>query len=230
MRIDVTKRLVRGKKITIEGGESRWVQLKYERLPNYCYRCGFLNHTLKDCSELSEKTAAGGDVEIQYGAWLRGEFVRRSNNDPSFSGPTKGGGTRSWETSAEAEKGQVGSQAHGNSKKEGKDHTPNLMTLEKNPLTRSDTSAKGLKHQLQCLHENGLVRELVRKQGEKETILSDNAVDQGKCQSGTKEKTGGESAADNKETSNLKLGMAQQNNTSVEDGPLSPRAESGQLL
>ena len=229
VRIDVTKRLVRGKKITIEGGESRWMQLKYERLPNFCYRCGFLNHTLKDCSELSEKTAAGGDVEIQYGAWLRGEFVRRSNNDPSFSGPMKGGGTRSWESSAAVKKGQVGPQARGNSKKEGKDHTPNLMSLEKNPLTRSDTSAKGLKNQQQCLHENGMVRELVRKLGEKETMLSVYAVDQGKCQSGTKEKTGGESAADNKETSNFELGMAQQNNTSAEDGPLSPRAELGPI-
>ena len=227
MRIDVTKRLVRGKKITIEGRKGRWVQLKYERLPNFCYRCGFLNHILKDCSEPGEQTAVGGDEELLYGAWLRGEFVRRSSNDPSFFGPTKGGGTRRWEASAKAEKGPVVLQARGNSKKEGKAHTPNLMTLEKNLLTWSETSAEVLKQQLQCLHENSLVRELVRKQGEKEAILSEDAVDQGKCQSRVKEKTCGETAADNKETSNFKLGMDQRNNTSVEDGPLSPRAESG---
>ena len=92
MRIDVTKRLVHGKKITIEGRKGRWVQLKYERLPNFCYRCGFLNHTLKDWSEPGEQTAVGGDEELLYGAWLRGEFVRRSSNNPSFFGPTKGGG------------------------------------------------------------------------------------------------------------------------------------------
>ncbi|XP_023917408.1 uncharacterized protein At4g02000 [Quercus suber] len=51
VRIDVTKRLVRGKKITIEGGESKWVIFKYERLPNFCYRCGLLNHALKECTE-----------------------------------------------------------------------------------------------------------------------------------------------------------------------------------
>ena len=118
-------------------------------------------------------------------------------------------------------------QARGNSKKKGKDHTPNLMTLEKNPLTWSETSAEVLKQQLQCLHENSLVRELVRKQGEKESILSEDVVDQGRSQSGVKEKTCGETATDNKETSNFSLGMAQRNNTSVEDGPLSPRAESG---
>ncbi|XP_075638440.1 uncharacterized protein At4g02000-like [Castanea sativa] len=51
VRIDVTRRLVRGRKITIEGGESKWVNFKYERLPNFCYRCGFLNHALRDCNE-----------------------------------------------------------------------------------------------------------------------------------------------------------------------------------
>ena len=49
VRLDVTKRLIRGKKITVEGGESRWVNFKYERLPNFCYRCGLMNHALKEC-------------------------------------------------------------------------------------------------------------------------------------------------------------------------------------
>ena len=50
VRINATKQLVRGKKITIEGGENRWVSFKFERLPNFCHRCGLLNHTLKDCT------------------------------------------------------------------------------------------------------------------------------------------------------------------------------------
>ena len=49
VRIDVTKRLVRGKKIIIERGESRWVNFKYERFLNFCYKCGLLSHALKDC-------------------------------------------------------------------------------------------------------------------------------------------------------------------------------------
>ena len=53
-------------------------------------------------------------------------------------------------------------------------------------------------------------------------MLSVAAVDQGKCQSGTKEKTSGVLAAGNKE-------MAQQNNTSAEDGPLTPRTELGPI-
>ena len=70
-------RLVRGKKITIEGGESRWVSFKYERLPNFNYRCGLLNHALKDCNEGHEHSKEEGANVLQYGAWLRGNLIRR---------------------------------------------------------------------------------------------------------------------------------------------------------
>ena len=70
VRIDVTKRLVRGKKINIEGGEGRWVQFKYERLPNFCYRCGLLSHALKDCPEAEVCNMLGEKEELQYGVWL----------------------------------------------------------------------------------------------------------------------------------------------------------------
>ena len=33
---NATKKLIRGKRVTIEGGESIWVFFKYEQLPNFC--------------------------------------------------------------------------------------------------------------------------------------------------------------------------------------------------
>ena len=36
IRFDATKKLIRGKRVTIEGGESIWVFFKYEQLPNFC--------------------------------------------------------------------------------------------------------------------------------------------------------------------------------------------------
>ena len=145
VRIDVTKRLVRGKKITIEGGEGRWVQLKYERLPNFCCRCGLLNHALKDCSEPGEHNDVGGNEELQYGAWLRGEILRRSGHDSNYYGMEKSGGTRRWETGVVAEKGPELLQARGSTRNDGKEHVPNLTTMERCPLTRCETGADASK-------------------------------------------------------------------------------------
>ena len=46
--LDVSRKLIRGKRIHGEEGVDWWVLFKYERLPNFCYRCGLLEHDLKD--------------------------------------------------------------------------------------------------------------------------------------------------------------------------------------
>lgn len=33
----------------MENGEKVWVKFKYERLPNICFWCGWLNHSDKNC-------------------------------------------------------------------------------------------------------------------------------------------------------------------------------------
>ena len=48
--IDITLPLCRGRVITMENGEKHWVNFKYERLPNFCFWCGHLNHSDKDCT------------------------------------------------------------------------------------------------------------------------------------------------------------------------------------
>ena len=93
VRIDVTKRLIQGKKTTIEGGEARWVQFKYERLPNFCYCCGLLSHALKDCLA-SSITGRLTEVGLQYWAWLRGDPFGRFQKEPGKNGrgENRGGG------------------------------------------------------------------------------------------------------------------------------------------
>ena len=95
VEVDVTRKLIRGRKINLEGEEARWVHFKYERLPNFCYRCGLLEHDLKECLESagSDKVEERGD--LQYGAWLRGEPARRSGGEYSFANKKEGGDTRS---------------------------------------------------------------------------------------------------------------------------------------
>ena len=47
VKIDVARKLIRGRKIKVEDGVDQWVHFKYERLPNFCYRCRLLEHDLK---------------------------------------------------------------------------------------------------------------------------------------------------------------------------------------
>ena len=76
-----------------EGGEQRWISFKYERLPNFCYRCGMLSHGLRDCPE--GKVEALPEISaLQYGAWLRGEVSRFGTEErwPAKGGPIMDGG------------------------------------------------------------------------------------------------------------------------------------------
>ncbi|KAK7824330.1 hypothetical protein CFP56_034553 [Quercus suber] len=98
IRIDATKRLVRGKRVTIEEGKNR-----YEWLPNFCYSCGMLSHGIKECLE-GPANALQNAGKLQYGAWMRGEPMRRGNKEnhsPNMDGGLEGGGIT--ETRSEAE-------------------------------------------------------------------------------------------------------------------------------
>ena len=186
VRIDVTKRMVRGKKITIEGGEGRWVQFKYETLPNFCYRCGLLSHALKDCQEPRESNTVGEKEELQYGAWLRRGILWRYSQDSTKVGMEKGVGNRHGESGDETEQRSGLVLARGSSKDDGKDHVPNQANLEPCPLPLRETGADALKQKPKTLHENGMIKGLVRKLGEKEAILDKIALDQPKAQDLTK--------------------------------------------
>ncbi|KAJ8422736.1 hypothetical protein Cgig2_015544 [Carnegiea gigantea] len=63
---------------------ARWVPFKYEKLPNFCYRCGRLGHVEGDCDEAKEY-----DLKGQYGDWLRALPVKFQN--PKHGGGEKGG-------------------------------------------------------------------------------------------------------------------------------------------
>lgn len=47
--LDVTKPLRRVQRIALKNGESTLVELKYERLPTFCYVCDTIGHIERDC-------------------------------------------------------------------------------------------------------------------------------------------------------------------------------------
>nr|POF02384.1 uncharacterized protein CFP56_77292 [Quercus suber] len=90
VKIDIARKLIRGRKIKGEDGADRWVLFKYERLPNFCYRCGLLEHDLKDCPQSKGQDRNDEPEELQYGAWLRRDPVQRSGWEPHYTKRNEG--------------------------------------------------------------------------------------------------------------------------------------------
>ena len=69
IRVDspLNKPLHRGGNILNLDEEKTWVNYKYERLPSFCFWCGFLGHNEKHCPN----PPCNPDSPKQYGEWLR---------------------------------------------------------------------------------------------------------------------------------------------------------------
>ncbi|XP_074337514.1 uncharacterized protein LOC141674712 [Apium graveolens] len=67
--LDVEKPIKRKMKIKREGGGWNWVNFKYERLSLFCFVCGILGHSERDCSVVYAHPDKV--VEKAYGTWLR---------------------------------------------------------------------------------------------------------------------------------------------------------------
>lgn len=73
--------------------------MTYEKLPDFCYGCGLLGHTIKEC----EQYRGLNDEALPYGPWLREPTrlkVREQNFQFSSRGRGRGGdrGRGSWRT------------------------------------------------------------------------------------------------------------------------------------
>jgi hypothetical protein len=69
--IDITKPLCRGRMAVLEKGREVWISFKYERLPNFCYWCGHVTHSDKDCPYWLRNQETLHLEDQQFGPWLR---------------------------------------------------------------------------------------------------------------------------------------------------------------
>uniref|UniRef100_A0A2N9FFZ2 Reverse transcriptase domain-containing protein n=1 Tax=Fagus sylvatica TaxID=28930 RepID=A0A2N9FFZ2_FAGSY len=74
--IDITKPLCRGRKAKLERGRETWISFKYERLPNFCYWCGLVTHSDKDCPHWLRNQETLCLEDQQFGSWLRASNER----------------------------------------------------------------------------------------------------------------------------------------------------------
>ena len=101
VRLDVSKPLRRVQKIKAKGGEVSMIEIKYERLPTFCYECGVIGHIERDCQVDRDE---GDEDTKQWGTWLRASPRRgriklmeetkaflRSNRKLNFDGPLHSG-------------------------------------------------------------------------------------------------------------------------------------------
>lgn len=77
-----------------DNGGELWVHFKYERLQDFCYSCGMLNHVTGRCTfdTPATVTAASGVSAKLYGSWVRAgnkEFLRFLNPPAPDLGDTR---------------------------------------------------------------------------------------------------------------------------------------------
>ncbi|KAL2905711.1 hypothetical protein RDABS01_004421 [Bienertia sinuspersici] len=75
--IDIAKPLRRGFKIAVRTNTTKWVDVKYERLGDFCYFCGRLGHTDKDCPNIAKEDESSNEVVYKYGPWMRASPLKR---------------------------------------------------------------------------------------------------------------------------------------------------------
>lgn len=87
--IDVLKPLRRGVLLKLGSmADERWIPITYEKLPNFCYGCGKLDHVLKECDE----HVPGDADQLQYGVWLRElPFSKKSRKESGLGEDSRSG-------------------------------------------------------------------------------------------------------------------------------------------
>ncbi|KAL2922938.1 Retrotransposon Gag-like protein 3 [Bienertia sinuspersici] len=76
--VDIRKPLRRGMKVATNPNSSKWVDVKYERLGDFCYYCGKLGHIGRDCEEVSAESDEVREMVYKYGPWMRASSLRRN--------------------------------------------------------------------------------------------------------------------------------------------------------
>lgn len=109
--LNLEKPLKRGTKIKIGQEKICWIPIAYERLPNFCYICGHLGHSMKDCDHYVPQPEIRDAQEEEnihpFGDWLRASPMKkkhiprlaerrnqRNKKETSLEGGKKGGNHR----------------------------------------------------------------------------------------------------------------------------------------
>ncbi|XP_027155881.1 uncharacterized protein LOC113756396 [Coffea eugenioides] len=91
--MDTTQPLPRGTAVNVDE-VYKWVQFKYERCPDFCYKCGKIGHSDRTCK--MHIALSKGQNENQYGPWMRAGGGKLSPQKESNSSYRKENEKQHW--------------------------------------------------------------------------------------------------------------------------------------
>lgn len=68
IQIDITKPLPRGRKLKYQG-EMTWIPFQHEKVPKFCFQCGFITHAQEGCTK--KNNLRNQEDLTQFGPWMR---------------------------------------------------------------------------------------------------------------------------------------------------------------
>uniref|UniRef100_A0A803ML92 Zinc knuckle CX2CX4HX4C domain-containing protein n=1 Tax=Chenopodium quinoa TaxID=63459 RepID=A0A803ML92_CHEQI len=77
VQLIIDKPLHRRIKIASGASSSKWLGIKYERLTEFCYYCGRIDHFEIDCKFADEDAEGKDEVVFQYGPYLRASPLKK---------------------------------------------------------------------------------------------------------------------------------------------------------
>ena len=137
--------------VKFEEGIKSWVAFRYERLPNFCYWCGCLDHGEKDCDVGLKQRQASEKQEYQFGAWLRATSDRPPHkivvsvlgNQPKCRGKTNRNDSPKHQPATETEELTRNQRANGKNSENTVEDPESEMEVESNSdLPIQDTVQK----------------------------------------------------------------------------------------
>ena len=118
--VEIEKPLVVGFWVPMEDKGRVWVEVKYEKLVDFCFVCGRMGHVMKNCERGIEEMGKG-EGRMRYGLWMKAALLKEWEDEyrPKGGGGERGvGGKESKEEGRQDEVKEAEFGEGGNGRKE----------------------------------------------------------------------------------------------------------------